>query len=127
MASKRYTSALEDILKRASTYDPALIRKAADEVHDERVAKLTNTPEADIARAPEVSKAIATALDNVKGGKSVPNLFAEAHAEVRKETIAGKNAASRSLDREIHDGANNVAKRAEVGSKIRRDIRREYT
>jgi hypothetical protein len=87
---------------------------------------ILNDDRAELAKAPSVAKAIETALANVKGAKSVPGLFAEAHVEVRKETIAGKNAASRSLDREIHDGANNVAKQTAVGSKIRRDIRRDY-
>jgi len=122
-----YSARLEAILKRAASTDPIVAKAIRDAAVEERGVKpLTNTPEHDLRRAPEVSKAIATALDNTQGAKSVPNLFAEAHAEVRKETIAGKNAAARSLDREIHAGAGNVAKRAEVGSKIRRDIRRDY-
>src|SRR5437867_9500081 len=112
----KYSDTIEAILKRAAERDPEGIRKAASEVREEQRLAQLKTHEADIERAPHVSKAIAKALDNVNPTGALDVFDAALKAEQAKVIKDG----APGIDRKLNKAAEKVLKEVESRSKIRR-------
>ena len=115
-----YADQLEAILKRAAGTDPIVAKAIRTAAVEERSLRLTNTPEADIARAPEVSKAIATALDHVQGAKPASGLFDTALAKSREQTI---KSGGKGIDGTIRRGLETIERATANVAKFRANRR----